>query len=103
MGLPWPTPPAKETGYVDPGIKYNTPQYYDGKIAEKGGAVIGHLENLLCLEKHAGLMIKMRYSAGEDIEMIGRYFNLPPHLVEQVMKNTLDRICYRKNGWRSGS
>lgn len=101
-GLSWPIPAGKETGYTNTAISNKT-QYYEGKIPEKGAATIGHLENMLCKQGNNGMMVKLYYSAQEDIEMIGRYFNLPYQVVEKAMKNTLDRICYTVNGWRSGS
>ena len=97
-GLSWPIPSAKKTGYIDTAISNKT-QYYEGKIPEKGAATIGHLENMLCKQGRPGMMVKLRYSAYEDIEMIGRYFNLPYQVVLRVTDNTLRRICYIVNGW----
>lgn len=99
-GLSWPIPPSKETGYTG---GHSRRQYYEGALPEKGAAVIGHLENMLCKQGRNGMMVKLRYSAYEDVEMIGRYFNLPYHVVLKVTTDTLNQICYRVNGWRSGS
>ncbi len=93
-GLSWPMPPGRETGYIGGRAKQ---QYYEGTLPEKGAATIGHLENLLCRQGRAGIMAKLYYSAYEDIEMIGRYFNMPSRMVEKAIDNALRRISYRVN------